>query len=70
MPEYRANHPSEMELAHPGEILREEGRFCGNGVAFWLRLQSAHDLARGAKAAGRITQDPRARRGVIRLPAC
>jgi antitoxin HigA-1 len=20
------------------------GRFCGNGAAFWLRLQSAHDL--------------------------
>lgn len=24
MPEYRANHPSEMEPAHPGEILRED----------------------------------------------
>ena len=20
------------------------GRFCGNGAAFWLRLQGAHDL--------------------------
>ena len=85
MPEHRANHPSEMEPTHPGEILREDilpalnltvseaarqllvsrqmlhsilakrsavspemavrlGRFCGNGAAFWLRLQSAHDL--------------------------
>jgi addiction module HigA family antidote len=85
MPEYRANHPSEMEPAHPGEILREDvlpslnltvaeaarqllvsrqmlhsilskrsavspemavrlGRFCGNGAAFWLRMQAAHDL--------------------------
>jgi addiction module HigA family antidote len=24
MPEYRAKHPSEMEPAHPGEILRED----------------------------------------------
>jgi addiction module HigA family antidote len=24
MPEYRANRPSEMEPAHPGEILRED----------------------------------------------
>ena len=85
MPEYRANHPSGMEPAHPGEILREDilpalnltvaevarqllvsrqmlqsilskrsavspemavrlGRFCGNGAAFWLRMQAAHDL--------------------------
>ena len=85
MPEYRANHPSGMEPAHPGEILREDvlpalnitvaeaarqlrvsrqmlhsilakrsavspemavrlGRFCGNGAAFWLRMQVAHDL--------------------------
>jgi antitoxin HigA-1 len=85
MPEYRSNHPSGMEPAHPGEILREDilpalnltvaeaarqllvsrqmlhsilskrsavspemavrlGRFCGNGAAFWLRMQAAHDL--------------------------
>lgn len=85
MPEYLANHPPQMEPAHPGEILREDvlpslgltvteaarqlgvsrqmlhsilrersavspemavrlGRFCGNGAAFWLRLQVAHDL--------------------------
>jgi addiction module HigA family antidote len=85
MPEYRANQPSEMEPAHPGEILREDvlpalnhtvseaarqllisrqmlhsilakrsavspemavrlARFFGNGAAFWLRMQAAHDL--------------------------
>lgn len=85
MPEYAAKQPSEMEPAHPGEILREDilpalqltvseaarrlrvsrqtlhsilaersavspemavrlGCFCGNGAAFWLRMQSAHDL--------------------------
>lgn len=85
MSEYPAEHPSGMEPAHPGEILREDvlpalhltvaeaarqlrvsrqmlhsilagrsavspemavrlGRFCGNGAAFWLRLQVSHDL--------------------------
>ena len=34
---------SERSSISPEMALRL-GRFCGNGAAFWLRLQAAHDL--------------------------
>ncbi len=34
---------AERSAVSPEMALRL-GRFCGNGAAFWLRLQAAHDL--------------------------